>query len=99
MAIGLGLAFRLSARLGLCAPADAERVVAHLAAVGLPAELAHLNRRFSAPALIGHMRRDKKTRDGRLIFVLARGIGEAFTQGNVPEDDVAALLRAEGCAA
>ncbi len=56
----------------------------HLASVGLPAELRTLNRRFSAAALIGHMRRDKKVRDGALTFVLARGIGEAFTARDVP---------------
>jgi shikimate kinase/3-dehydroquinate synthase len=97
VAAGLGLAFRLSARLGLCAAADADRVVAHLDATGLTAELRALNRRFAAATLIGHMRRDKKMRDGRLTFVLARGIGQAFTTAEVPEDAVTALLRDEGC--
>ena len=97
VSVGIGLALRLSARLGVCAVADAERVVAHLASVGLPAELAMLNRRFSAAALAAHMRRDKKMRDGVLHFVLARGIGGAFTSRDVPEAAVLDLLRAEGC--
>ena len=96
--IGLGLAFRLSARLGLAPEADAERVVRHLAAAGLPAELSHLNRRFSAAALLGHMRHDKKVRDGTITFVLARGIGHAFTSREVPAEAVTDLLRAEGAA-
>ena len=99
VAIGLGLAFKLSVRLGYCAPADAERVIAHVSAVGLPAELPMLNRRFSAASLIGHMRRDKKMRDGALHFVLARGIGQAFTSADVPPDAVLDLLRDEGCGA
>ncbi|HET9020067.1 MAG TPA: 3-dehydroquinate synthase [Acetobacteraceae bacterium] len=99
VAVGIGLAFRLSARLGLCGAEDAARVIAHFEAAGLPAELTHLNRRLSASRLVGHMRRDKKTRDGRLTFVLTRGIGEAFTQGDVAADEVAGLLRAEGCEA
>ncbi len=99
VAIGLGLAFRLSARLGYCSAADAERVIAHVSAVGLPAELAMLNRRFSAATLIGHMRRDKKVQDGALRFVLARGIGQAFTATDVPEEAVTDLLRDAGCAA
>jgi shikimate kinase/3-dehydroquinate synthase len=99
VAIGLGLAFKLSARLGYCAPADAERVIAHVSAVGLPAELAMLNRRFSATSLIGHMRRDKKVQDGALKFVLTRGIGQAFTATDVPEDAVTELLRDAGCVA
>jgi shikimate kinase / 3-dehydroquinate synthase len=97
VAVGLGLAFKLSARLGHCSAADAERVVAHVGAVGLPAELAMLNRRFSAETLIGHMRRDKKVRDGALNFVLARGIGQTFTAADVPMEAVAELLRDEGC--
>jgi shikimate kinase/3-dehydroquinate synthase len=99
VAIGLGLAFRLSARLGHCSAADAERVIAHVSGVGLPAELAMLNRRFSAATLIGHMRRDKKVQDGALKFVLTRGIGQAFTATDVPESAVVDLLRDAGCAA
>jgi len=99
VAVGVGLAFRLSAALGLCAAADAERVIAHLTSVGVPAELSHLNRRLSAGKLIGHMRHDKKTRDGNLIFVLARGIGQAFTRGDVPGAAVETVLREAGCGA
>ena len=97
--VGLGLAFKLSARLGHCSSADAERVVAHVAACGMAAELRTLNRRFSAATLVGHMRRDKKVRDGALTFVLVRGIGQAFTSADVPVDAVVDLLRDEGCEA
>jgi shikimate kinase/3-dehydroquinate synthase len=97
VAVGLGLAFKLSARLGLCPPVDAERVIAHVSAVGLPADLSMLNRRFSAETLISHMRRDKKMRDGTLHFVLARGIGQAFTSSAVPQEAILDLLRDEGC--
>jgi len=99
VAIGLGLAFRLSVQLGLCAPGDAARVEAHLAAVGLPNEIGMLNRRFSAGRLVAHMRRDKKMRDGALHFVLARGIGRAFTSSDVPAGMVMDLLQAAGCEA
>jgi shikimate kinase/3-dehydroquinate synthase len=99
VAVGLGLAFRLSARLGHCTAADADRVVSHIAAMGIMAELRMLNRRFSAARLIGHMRRDKKVRDGALKFVLAKGIGQAFTAGDVPTEAVTDLLRDEGCEA
>jgi len=99
VAVGLGLAFRLSAQLGLCAPGDATRIADHLNAVGLPSEPGMLNRRFSASRLIANMRRDKKMRDGALHFVLARGIGQAFTSADVPAAAVLDLLRAEGCEA
>ena len=97
--VGLGLAFKLSARLGHCSQADADRVVSHIASVGMAADLRMLNRRFSAETLIGHMRRDKKVRDGALNFVLTRGIGQAFTSADVPPQAVTDLLREEGCAA
>jgi len=99
VAIGLGLAFRLSARLGLAPATDAERILRHLDEVGLPAELSRLNRRFSAASLLHHMRHDKKVRDGAITFVLARGIGQAYTSRDVPAEAVIDLLRAEGCAA
>jgi shikimate kinase/3-dehydroquinate synthase len=97
VAVGLGLAFRLSARLGHCPIEDAERVVSHVAGLGLPAELRTLNRRFSAATLVSHMRRDKKMQDGALKFVLVHGIGQAFTSSNVEEQTVIDLLRQEGC--
>jgi shikimate kinase/3-dehydroquinate synthase len=53
VATGIGLAFRLSANLGLCPPAEAARVIGHFSALGLPGELAMLNRRLSAARLLG----------------------------------------------
>ena len=103
VAIGLGLALRLSARLGYCDAADADMVVAHLEAIGAPARIATLgSMQGSMPsvgALLAHMGRDKKMRDGRLAFVLSRGIGQAFTSREVPQAAVAALLLDEGCIA
>jgi 3-dehydroquinate synthase len=93
VAIGLVLAFELSAGLGLCPAADAAAVRRHLAAVGLPTELEAVpGVVWSVAALIDHMGRDKKVRDGQVSFVLVRGIGEAFMASDVSLDDVAALL-------
>jgi shikimate kinase/3-dehydroquinate synthase len=95
--VGLGLAYRLSARLGLCDADLAPRIEAHLESVGLPPALDRLNRRFSAGRLIGLFGRDKKMRDGALTFVLARGIGAAFTARDVPQEAVTDVLREAGC--
>ena len=95
--IGLGLAASLSARLGHCSQELPGRVIAHLQACGMPARIADLPREFSAEALLGRMRKDKKARDGALRFVLLRGPGEAFTAGDVPVAQVERLLRDEGC--
>jgi shikimate kinase/3-dehydroquinate synthase len=99
VAVGLGLAFLLSAKLGFCGNEDAGRVIRHVESMGLPAELGALGRRFSAARLIGHMQRDKKMRDGKLAFVLACGIGQAFTYRDVPPDAVVSVLRGAGCEA
>jgi 3-dehydroquinate synthase len=91
VALGMALAFRFSARRGLCAPAHAERVEAHLAAAGLPTRLD-----IGTPAtLVEHMRADKKAAGGRVPFILARGIGEAFVDHSVELDDVDAFLASE----
>ncbi|MGQ9365614.1 3-dehydroquinate synthase [Azospirillum sp. ST 5-10] len=93
VAIGMVLAFDLSVRLGLCPAGDAARARAHLAAVGLPVSPAEVpGVEWDVDELIGHMAKDKKVKDGRVTFVLARGIGHAFTQRDVAADAVRALL-------
>jgi len=92
VAVGLVLATHLSGLLGLCPQEDTSRIAAHLASVGLPTSISGL----SAKNLISHMARDKKMRNGRLTFVLTRGIGMAFTSSEVPEEAVFETLLAQG---
>ena len=40
------------------------------------------------------MAHDKKAKAGRIMFVLTRGIGQAFTTTDVPEDALRAVLAA-----
>jgi 3-dehydroquinate synthase len=94
VAIGCALAFELSARLGLCSQEDPSRVRAHLKAMGMKVDLADIPGDLpGAEALVALMAQDKKVVDGRLRFILARGIGEAFVAGDVPGDAVLRLLR------
>ncbi|GLV21520.1 3-dehydroquinate synthase [Sphingobium sp. TomMM35A] len=92
VAAGMALAFRYSARLGLCAPEDADRVTAHLKSVGLPHDLASAHVEADGAALVAHMLHDKKMAAGTLPFLLARGIGKTFLSKDVVLDDVAAFL-------
>jgi 3-dehydroquinate synthase len=95
VAIGMVLAFKLSAKLGLCAPADAERVERHLRTVGLPAAIADIpGARPDTATLFAHMTHDKKAKCGKLTFVLVRGIGKAFVTGDVDPEAVKAVLSA-----
>jgi 3-dehydroquinate synthase len=95
VAAGMALAFRYSARTGLCAAEDAARVSAHLRAVGLPTTLAEANVSASGAILVAHMAHDKKMAGGRLPFLLARGIGQTFVAKDVELADVAAFLDGE----
>ena len=93
VAYGIVLAHRLSAALGLCSENDAVRVAAHFRAVGLPSEASALPAiRWDPARLIERMKHDKKVQDGRMTFVLSRGIGKAFLSQDVPPEALRALL-------
>jgi 3-dehydroquinate synthase len=94
VAIGCALAFELSMRMGLCAQEAPSRVRAHLRAMGMKTDLADIAGDLpGAEALLALMGQDKKVVDGRLRFILARGIGAAFVADDVPGEMVLQLLR------
>jgi 3-dehydroquinate synthase len=91
VAIGCALAFELSARMGLCPQEEPSRVRAHLKAMGMKTDLSDIPGDLPGPeALLDLMAQDKKVVDGKLRFILARGIGEAFVADGV---DPAAVMR------
>ena len=93
VALGTALAFRLSAKLSLCPSQDSERFIRHLKAIGLAAEIADIPGEHPSPdALLAAMAHDKKVKDGKLVFVLVRGIGEAFVTSDVPVEAVREVL-------
>jgi len=93
IALGMTLAFELSARLGLSPPADAERVRRHLGKVGLPTHISDIPGGVPGiDALMDLMAQDKKVKRGRLTFILARGIGSAFVAPDVDAAQVRAFL-------
>ncbi len=94
VAIGIVMAFDLSTRLGLCPADDAARVRRHFNDVGLPVTAASIPGLESVrpQVLVDHMRQDKKVRGGRLTFILARGIGQAFITADVDEQTVITAL-------
>jgi 3-dehydroquinate synthase len=93
VAIGMALAFAFSARRGLCSKADAERVVRHLSAVGLPTRIGDIpGEKPDADRLIELIGQDKKVRRGQLTFILVRGIGQSFIAPDVDVADVRNFL-------
>ena len=84
VAIGCALAFEVSQRLGLCAQETPGRVRAHLRAMGTRVDLADIAGDLpDADGLLALMAQDKKVQDGKLRFILAHGIGQAFVADGV----------------
>ena len=95
VAAGMALAFDFSVRLGHTTAQTAQRVRRHLAGAGLPTGLGAIaGKRPDPDRLLRHMRHDKKVRNGRLTFILAREIGDAFVARDVPDAVVRDFLAA-----
>jgi 3-dehydroquinate synthase len=93
VSIGMVLAFRLSAEIGFALPGDADRLEQHLRSVSLPVSIADIQGSRPDPdILLSHMMHDKKSKHGRLTFVLVRGMGQAFTTRDVPPEAVRNIL-------
>lgn len=93
VAIGCALAFELSARLGLCSQEEPSRVRAHLRDMKMKVDLSDIPGELpNADALIELMKQDKKMTSGKLHFILARGIGQAFITSDVPAEAVKSVL-------
>ena len=91
VAVGMVLAARLSAALGMADEADTVRLGRLLHALGLPTRVPA---GLDPEALLARMRLDKKNLAGRLRLVLWRGIGKAEVVPDVDEAAVLAVLRA-----
>ena len=87
---GMAMAFRYSARLGLCPDEEASRAVRVIASLGLVTDVRELaGGPYVADELLAHMSHDKKASQGKLTLVLANGIGRSFI---VKDADPAPLL-------
>jgi 3-dehydroquinate synthase len=94
VSIGLMMAFELSVRMGLCPRQDADRLEKHLRTLGMPVDLPELpeGKAWNAKALLSHFAKDKKVKDGKVTFVLARGIGQSFLCREVKTPMVLSVL-------
>jgi len=93
VAIGMALAHRFSVRLNLAGVETAERVAAHLRAVGLPTRLSDIPGDLpDAEGLFAFIAQDKKVQRGALTFILTRGIGQSFIARDVPASEVRGFL-------
>jgi 3-dehydroquinate synthase len=97
VSLGMVKAFRLSHRLGFCPGQEVERAVMHLEAMGLPVRVRDLVPQGFAPdRVMQAMLADKKTEGSTIRFVLARGIGDAFSGTPADEAAVREVLARDG---
>jgi 3-dehydroquinate synthase len=96
IAIGMRLALTYSVEQGLCPAEDEVRVAAHFHTVGLPTEISAIPGDTPTPGeLLRLMAQDKKVAGGKLVLVLARRIGEAYLEHDVPLDKMTDFLKRE----
>ena len=88
VALGIVAEARLARRLGLAADETVARQERLLAALGLPIRAESVD----ADAVLAAIARDKKSRDGRVPFVLAPRIGAFRLVYDVADDDVRRVL-------
>ncbi|MBL8903571.1 MAG: 3-dehydroquinate synthase [Rhizobiales bacterium] len=94
VAIGMVQAFRFSEHLNHCKAGTADRVARHLKAAGLPTHMNEIEGPLPPVSdLVNIMKQDKKAQSGKLTFILARAIGDAFIARSVPESAVADFLK------
>ena len=96
VSIGMCLAYRFSEELGFLPKGQAQRAAAHLKAVGLPTRIVDIpGGKADAGEILRLMGQDKKVRQGKLTFILVKGIGEAFIACDVPNEAVTSFLAKE----
>jgi len=96
VAAGMGAAFSLSVKLGLCESADQVRLHAHLQQMGLPVSLSNApGSPFQVSRILERMRADKKNQLGQIHLVLARSLGEAMVHSDLSEEQILEFLEEE----
>ena len=87
VALGLVLACRLSAYMGLCPVSDVHRIQAHFSQIGLWRNVVSRFRALShtPQQILTRMLRDKKVQQRQLTLILMEGIGRAFICSAVKE--------------
>jgi 3-dehydroquinate synthase len=93
ISIGMALALAFSTRKGLLPTQQAQGAIRHLAEVGLPTRVSEIPGTLPGlDQLMDLIAQDKKVKRGKLTFILARGIGEAFIAADVGASDVRAFV-------
>ena len=90
VSIGMACASRLAESMGLCDASCSERQRALIERLGLPTEVPQV---VELDGIVSFMWRDKKVRDGKLVFVLPRRIGHVALNDDPPEEKIVEAMR------
>lgn len=94
VSIGIIMALELSVAMNLCTQDDVQRVEQHFISVGLPTRVGEIDDfKTTVDELMNIMRKDKKVTSGKMVFILANEIGDAFVSKDVPETLVRDVLK------
>lgn len=92
IAIGMVYAAKLSRQMGKCSAEVVARIQALVKRLGLPHQLPE----FPSQDYIDTMRLDKKARDNKIKFILARAIGSVEIVDSIPEPEFHKVLHPPG---
>ena len=93
VAVGMIMAFDLSVLMGLCQKEDASRVRKHFLSIGLPTQMSDIaNQNWESELILNYIARDKKVQNGKINFILTRGIGHVFMSSGVDTADLVTVL-------
>jgi len=93
VSIGMALAFEFSSELGLCPSQECERAINHMRAVGLPVRISDIpGGTPETVELLKLIGQDKKVQGGVPVFILTRGVGDAFIDRSVKRDKLEEFL-------
>lgn len=92
VAIGMLLAMRLSIIKNLSELNDYKRLKHHFSKVGIKTSLLDIDTKLDNEKLISHCYQDKKAQDGKMTFILAKGIGRTVISRDVTSEEVRQVL-------
>lgn len=94
VAVGLVLAARLSQRIGNLSKKDVLRITEHLQKIGLKTEIRDIGlpEGTTVSEIIDLMRKDKKSNQDGMVFIVMTRIGDSEIAYNIPEDLVKEII-------
>jgi 3-dehydroquinate synthase len=89
VAIGMVAAGHMAEALGFWTPDENARQLVLLQKTGLPTQLPQ---NLDFEAILATLQADKKVQDGRVRFIMPKGIGSAFVTSDITQDTILAAL-------